>query len=78
MAELINFVLKSAGCDLQVTEDDVNDSDNVNGKVRDLQDEHQTVRPATFFLRKIKNKNIPLTRASAKHIRLPIDLSSEE
>lgn len=55
MAELINFVLKSAGCDLQVTEDDVNDSDNVNGKVRDLQDEHQTVRPATFFIKKIRS-----------------------
>ncbi|KAJ8069364.1 hypothetical protein OCU04_003018 [Sclerotinia nivalis] len=42
VAELINFVLKSAGCDLQVTEDDINDSDNVNGKISDLQEEHQT------------------------------------
>ncbi|RAL59286.1 hypothetical protein DID88_006999 [Monilinia fructigena] len=41
LAELINFILKSAGCDLQVTEDDINDSDNVNGKIADLQEEHQ-------------------------------------
>ncbi|KAA8568969.1 hypothetical protein EYC84_007941 [Monilinia fructicola] len=41
MAELINFILKSAGCDLQVTEDDINDSDNVNGRIADLQQEHQ-------------------------------------
>ncbi|KAI9640223.1 cohesin complex subunit [Ciborinia camelliae] len=42
VAELINFVLKSAGCDLQVTEDDINDTENVNGKIADLQQEHQT------------------------------------
>ncbi|ESZ90777.1 hypothetical protein SBOR_8848 [Sclerotinia borealis F-4128] len=42
VAELINFVLKSAGCDLQITEDDINDSDNVNGRIADLQEEHQT------------------------------------
>ncbi|KAK6594859.1 STAG domain-containing protein [Botrytis cinerea] len=41
VAELINFVLKSAGCDLLVTEDDINDADNVNGKITDLQEEHQ-------------------------------------
>lgn len=49
VAELINFVLKSAGCDLQVSEDDVNDSDNVNGKIADLQEEHQTVCLGTIL-----------------------------
>lgn len=60
MAELINFILKSAGCDLQVTEDDINDSDNVNGRIADLQQEHQAVGsvysvmagPANLFLSK--------------------------
>lgn len=49
MAELINFVLKSAGCDLLVNEDDINDADNVNGKITDLQEEHQAVSFGTFL-----------------------------
>ncbi|QSZ36912.1 hypothetical protein DSL72_009002 [Monilinia vaccinii-corymbosi] len=50
VAELINFVLKSAGCDLQVTGDDINDSDNVNGRISDLQEEHQTQKIADYPL----------------------------
>lgn len=49
VAELINFVLKSAGCDLVVNEDDVNDADNVNGKIADLQEEHQAVSFVAFL-----------------------------
>ncbi|KAM3066582.1 cohesin complex subunit [Clarireedia jacksonii] len=41
VAELVNFVLKSAGCDLKVTEDDINDADNINGRIADLQEEYQ-------------------------------------
>jgi len=37
------MVLKSAGCDIQVTEDDINDIDNVDGKLGELQEEFQAV-----------------------------------
>ena len=43
VVEMVNLVLKSAGCDLQVTEDDVEDPENVGGKLGDLQQEYQAV-----------------------------------
>lgn len=43
LAELINTVFKCAGCKLEVTEDDINDTENVEGKLADLQDEFQAV-----------------------------------
>ena len=43
MKELVNMVLKSAGCNLTVSDDDINDPENVEGKVTDLQDEFQAV-----------------------------------
>jgi cohesin complex subunit SA-1/2 len=43
MKELVNMVLKSAGCNLAVSDDDINDPENVEGKVTDLQDEFQAV-----------------------------------
>jgi cohesin complex subunit SA-1/2 len=43
MTELINFILKSCGCDLQVTENDIEDTDNVEGRLTDLQQEFQAV-----------------------------------
>ncbi|KAF4634636.1 hypothetical protein G7Y89_g3456 [Cudoniella acicularis] len=42
MSELVNFVLKCAGCNVQITEDDINDADNVEGKVGDIQEEYQS------------------------------------
>ena len=41
MCELINFVLKCTGCDLQVDVHDIEDPDNVTSKLSDLQDEYQ-------------------------------------
>ncbi|KAI9828797.1 MAG: hypothetical protein M1832_001902 [Thelocarpon impressellum] len=41
ISELVNFVLETAGCDLKVTVHDVEDQDNVTGKLSDLQDEYQ-------------------------------------
>lgn len=35
--------MKSAGCSIPITEDDVNDPDNVEGRLGDLQDEYQAV-----------------------------------
>lgn len=43
VTELVNFVLRSAGCTIQVTRDDIDDVDNVEGRVADLQDEYQAV-----------------------------------
>ena len=41
MCDLINFVLKCTGCDLQVDVHDIEDPDNVTSKLTDLQDEYQ-------------------------------------
>jgi cohesin complex subunit SA-1/2 len=43
MTDLVNCILKSAGCDLKVTEDDVNDPDNIPSKLNDMQDEYRGV-----------------------------------
>jgi len=37
------MVIKSAGCDIRVTEDDINDIDNVEGKLGELQEDFQAV-----------------------------------
>ncbi|KAG9232609.1 nuclear cohesin-like protein complex subunit, partial [Amylocarpus encephaloides] len=41
MADLINFILKCSGCGSKVTEDDINDDDNVEGRLSDIQQEFQ-------------------------------------
>ena len=43
LADLVNFVLKSAGCELQIDEHDIGDPDNCTNKLGDLQDEFQAV-----------------------------------
>jgi cohesin complex subunit SA-1/2 len=43
LAELVGLVVKSAGCSIPISEDDINDTDNVEGKLGDLQDEYQAV-----------------------------------
>jgi cohesin complex subunit SA-1/2 len=43
LVELVSLVIKSAGCNVPITEDDINDTDNVEGKLGDLQDEYQAV-----------------------------------
>ena len=37
VAELINFVLKASGCDLTVTEHDIEDPDGATNRLRDMQ-----------------------------------------
>ncbi len=44
MRDLINFVLKCTGCDLQIDVHDIEDPDNVTSKLTDLQEEYQAVR----------------------------------
>ena len=46
VAQLVNFVLRCSGCDLNVTEHDIEDPDNCTGKMEDLQGEFQAVSPA--------------------------------
>ncbi|KAK0664304.1 Cohesin subunit psc3 [Lasiodiplodia hormozganensis] len=41
MAELVNFVLKSSGCDLKIEVHDVQDPDSVPSKLGDIQEEYQ-------------------------------------
>ncbi|KAL5329449.1 hypothetical protein ACEPPN_002961 [Leptodophora sp. 'Broadleaf-Isolate-01'] len=41
LADLVNLVLRSAGCSIGVTSDDVNDEDNVMNRLIDIQEEHQ-------------------------------------
>lgn len=43
LADLVGLVVKSAGCSIPITEHDINDMDNVEGKLGDLQDEYQAV-----------------------------------
>lgn len=43
VADLVNFVLKCAGCDLKVADHDIEDPDNCTNKVEDLQGEFQAV-----------------------------------
>ena len=50
MAELINFVLKCTGCTLQVDSNDVEDVDNVTGKLTDLQEEYQAQKITDYPL----------------------------
>jgi hypothetical protein len=46
LTELINFVFKSAGCSVQVSVHDINDPDNVDGRLADMQEEFQAVSQA--------------------------------
>jgi cohesin complex subunit SA-1/2 len=43
MTEMINFILKCAGCDIGITEDDINDPDNVETRLQDVENEFQAV-----------------------------------
>ena len=41
ICDLVNFVLKCTGCDLEVDDNDIKDRDNAASKLTDLQDEYQ-------------------------------------
>jgi cohesin complex subunit SA-1/2 len=44
VAEVVNFVLRAAGCTLKINEDDVADPDHCADKLGEIQDEYQAVR----------------------------------
>ena len=50
MRDLINMVLEATGCDLKINEHDIEDQDNVTGRLSDLQDEYQAVCLPTIYL----------------------------
>lgn len=43
LADIVNFVLKCAGCDIQVNGHDIDDPDSCTTKLTDIQDEYQSV-----------------------------------
>lgn len=43
VAEVVNLVLRAAGCDLRIDEDDIADPDNAPNRVAELQEEFQMV-----------------------------------
>jgi cohesin complex subunit SA-1/2 len=43
VAELVNCILSAAGCDQHVTEDDINDPDNLSNKLTELQELYEEV-----------------------------------
>lgn len=56
LAEVINFVLRAAGCTSKVTEHDIEDPDAVSSKIEDLQHEYQATEPTEYpFMAKMKN-----------------------
>lgn len=46
MADLVNCILQCAGCDLEVTVDDIRDPENIPNRLIDLQNEYQEVGSA--------------------------------
>lgn len=48
MSDLVNCILQCAGCDLEVTSDDIRDPENIPNRLIDLQSVYQEVR-AHFF-----------------------------
>lgn len=48
LADLINCILQCAGCELEVTTDDIRDPENIPNRLVDLQTVHQEVRCPPF------------------------------
>ncbi|CCU81726.1 nuclear cohesin complex subunit [Blumeria hordei DH14] len=41
LTDLVNLVLRSSGCNIQVTVDDIDDVDNIDGRIADVQNDFQ-------------------------------------
>jgi cohesin complex subunit SA-1/2 len=50
LADVINFVLKSAGCDIKITEHDIEDVDGATSRLTDIQDEYMASEPTDYPL----------------------------
>jgi hypothetical protein len=72
MTDLVNCVLKCTGCDMKVTEDDINDPDNAANKINDLQEEYKGVCfPLTLVT------NVSSSLIIAQYCGLPINLEGQ-
>jgi cohesin complex subunit SA-1/2 len=72
MTDLVNFLLKSAGCNIQVNQQDIEDLDNVENRLGDVQEEFQSVSLQNGLLDK------SILRTAAKCYRLSPHLKGEE
>ncbi|EOO02934.1 putative stag domain-containing protein [Phaeoacremonium minimum UCRPA7] len=54
VTDLVNCVLLAAGCDQKVTEDDIRDPDNIQGRLSELQDVYQDQQITDYPLAKAK------------------------
>lgn len=50
LAEVVNFVLRSTGCESEVTEHDIEDPDGCSNRLTDIQDEYQATNPTEYPL----------------------------
>ncbi|EMC98085.1 hypothetical protein BAUCODRAFT_48043, partial [Baudoinia panamericana UAMH 10762] len=50
LAEVVNLVLRCAGCEAEVTDDDIGDPDGVTNRLEDLRDEYQRTNPTDYPL----------------------------
>ena len=50
LTDLVNCILRSAGCDIKVTEDDINDPDNIATRLEDIQESHKDHTSAEYPL----------------------------
>lgn len=50
LAEVVNFVLRSAGCESEVTAYDIEDPDGASNRLTDIQDEYQATNPTEYPL----------------------------
>lgn len=50
LGEIVNFVLKCAGCDIKTTFDDIGDPDGASNRLTDIQDEYQATSPTDYPL----------------------------
>ena len=66
MCNLVNFVLKSTGCDLTVDIHDIEDPDSVLGKIEDLQDAYSAQKVTDYPLIS-RAKNNPLSRQTLQN-----------
>jgi hypothetical protein len=74
MMDLVNCILKCAGCELRVTEDDVNDPDNIASRVDDMQEEFKGVRLSSIFQPRMNSAYF----SPAKYCRLSVDLKGQD
>lgn len=52
LGEVVNFVLKCAGCGIKVDEDDIGDPDSASNRLIDIQGEYQATSPTEYPLAK--------------------------